>query len=68
MAYLTGKIDTCEQIDHAYINSGPIEQLGGIVSTENNKLSVEKMNEQRQHFAAYLDELVQQTNLSKTKM
>lgn len=63
MQYLTGQIDTCEQIDQSIINSGPSEPVTVNYGTDNTHLSEETLREQRSKFVDCLQRFVQQTNL-----
>lgn len=67
MNYLTGKIDSCDQIDLSVMNSGPIEHAPGLGTTE-AQLSEEKMIEERKKFVQYLDDFLNQTKSSISKM
>lgn len=65
MNYLTGKIDTCDQIDLTVMNNSSIEQQVPGFAVQ---LSEETMKEERKKFVAYLNEFLQQTKFSITKM
>jgi hypothetical protein len=71
MAYLTGQLEMCEQIDLSVMNSVPMEQLPGggtHGAKDGTQLSEETIRAERAKFATYLDQFVRQTNTTITKM
>jgi hypothetical protein len=69
MSYLTGQIDSCDQIDLNVMNSGTIEQIpGGHNLVTESQLSEGAMRSERVKFVEYLNQFVKQTNSMITKM
>jgi hypothetical protein len=70
MSYLTGQIETCDQIDLNVMNSGTMEQIpgGGHNSVTEAQLSEGTMKSERMKFVQYLDQFVEQTNSMITTM
>lgn len=69
--FLTGEIDTCDQIDMSIINAGaPVDKSGEYSSLESgsSELSKEKMEEYRKKYAADIDEAVQASFKSATAL